>query len=147
MNSIYSFGGAGSDWIDGSLIRNHASNVFIKYYLGGEFECSKGTYKENGECVLCPRGTYKNTVGDQACELCTPGTENPEEGSDHPQFCKACDKGTFNPNFGAPYCIQCPPEANCELFATSVTENYYDDGVLSTNTQPDNYEGDAEKVD
>ena len=56
MNSLYSFGGAGSDYVDGSLNQNHASDIFTRYYMGEEYACSKGSYRKDGECVRCPRG-------------------------------------------------------------------------------------------
>ena len=49
INSIYSFGGAGSDLTDGSLIQNVASDSFNKYTLGDRFDCSKGSYRLDGE--------------------------------------------------------------------------------------------------
>ena len=66
-NSFYVFGGGGSDLVDGSLIQNHASDIFVKYTLGSGFECSRGSFKEEGECVSCPRGTFKVNVGDHTC--------------------------------------------------------------------------------
>ena len=42
-NSFYLFGGGGADEVDGSLVQNHASDIFAKYTLGDSFPCSKGS--------------------------------------------------------------------------------------------------------
>ena len=44
-NSFYAFGGGGSDGINGILVQNQASDVFLKYTLGDDFPCSKGSYR------------------------------------------------------------------------------------------------------
>ena len=48
---MYAFGGAGSDFVDGALVQNHASDVFMVYKITeGDYTCSKGTYmKDDGE--------------------------------------------------------------------------------------------------
>ena len=107
-NSFYIFGGGGSDLEDGALIHNHASDVLVKYTLGEDFPCSKGSFRENGECVVCPRGTYKDTTGDYECTLCPPGHENPKAGADHYEFCILCARGFYSSNWGSPYCFECP---------------------------------------
>jgi len=66
-NSFYIFGGGGSYESDGALRPNHVSDRFYKYTLGEGYPCSKGSQKENGECVLCPRGSYKEATGDHPC--------------------------------------------------------------------------------
>jgi len=67
LNSFFIFGGGGSDTSDGAIRPNHASDRFMKYTLGDKYPCSKGSYRENGECVLCDRGTYKVGTGDHPC--------------------------------------------------------------------------------
>ena len=66
-NSFYIFGGGGSDHADGALRQNHASDRLYKYTLGESYPCSKGSYRENGQCVLCKRGTFKVNTGDYEC--------------------------------------------------------------------------------
>ena len=107
-NSFFIFGGGGSDSEDGALIHNHASDVLVKYTLGEDFPCSKGSYRENGECVSCPRGTYKADTGDHPCTLCPPGHENPQTGADQSEFCVLCARGFYNSDWGSPYCYECP---------------------------------------
>lgn len=69
LDSIYTFGGAGTDYVDGSMIQNHASDMFASVYMGERVPCSKGSYKLDGKCVPCPLGSYKWSVGDQECTL------------------------------------------------------------------------------
>ena len=103
-NSFFIFGGAGYELPGGALRPNHASDRFYKYTLGQSYPCSKGSYRENAECVLCPRGTYKVDTGDHPCDECPPGTSNPQSGADDSRFCVLCPLGYYNGNSGSPYC-------------------------------------------
>ena len=52
--------------------------------------CDVGETRDNGTCVVCEVGTFKNTTGDQQCSQCPTNTTTVAEGS---TFC-----GTFKIN-------------------------------------------------
>ena len=67
-------------------------------------ECPAGYYCEQGFSAKCPVGTANPIPGagrTQACQSCSPGTFQAEEGS---TACSACAAGSFEPDVGATAC-------------------------------------------
>ncbi len=61
-------------------------------------DCTFGeTADENGNCVKCPIGTYKDTDGHEECTVCPAGTYNTSTGNRYESSCKNCPKGAYCP--------------------------------------------------
>ena len=63
--------------------------------LGQSCVCLEGFYALDDECVPCPRGTYKDTIGDSPCTPCGSGFYNPNNGSTSAGLCRPCPDGTW----------------------------------------------------
>lgn len=88
--------------------------------------CGVGTFYsgEQEQCVLCPPGTYQDTVGQLSCEPC-PSTEGPgvsgaknvsqcggqcapgQFSADGFRPCQPCPLGSFQPEAGRVLCFSC----------------------------------------
>ena len=42
---------------------------------------------DSGDCVICPKGTYSDTVNAVSCTSCPEGETTPESGSDDEGWC------------------------------------------------------------
>ena len=89
-------------------------------------KCTSGTFYDNSflhsvensetwdrnRCVDCPNGTYANDdiVAVNACFLCSPGFNQPNEASSQ---CIKCDAGYYQPDFGKASCISCASGGYC----------------------------------
>ncbi|CAG9321978.1 unnamed protein product [Blepharisma stoltei] len=99
--------------------------------------CSPGTYLDNGECYMCPKGSYNEKYGAKECILCPPGTYNPSKGGNTSRQCYPCDEGTFNANYGALICRDCPTSKYCPIGASSPLDKKTVSSYLSL--QPSTY--------
>ncbi|GMH43963.1 hypothetical protein BSKO_11897 [Bryopsis sp. KO-2023] len=90
--------------------------------------CPDGHVEEEGECVACAKGMFRDGTSNGICELCTAGSYSSSEGS---TFCPTCPTGSTSPKgatsvtnctcqfgFYAPVsqmieCLQCPEGATC----------------------------------
>lgn len=77
--------------------------------------CSKGTYYSNGECYICPEGSYSEIDGPVDCELCPMGFYSDIKGGDSSRVCKRCPYGTFNNKIGQSRCTDCPYGRKCSF--------------------------------
>ncbi|CAL8323984.1 unnamed protein product [Lota lota] len=88
--------------------------------------CGLGTYYsgEQEQCVLCPSGSYQDTLGQLSCEPC-PSTEGPgvtgaknvsqcggqcpagQSSSDGFRPCQPCPLGSYQPEAGRVLCFPC----------------------------------------
>ncbi len=64
--------------------------------------CGEGYYMDNGECKICPLGYACS--GDGTAVICPKGSYSDEEGLD---ACKVCDEGLSTPGAGATSCNTC----------------------------------------
>ena len=98
--------------------------------------CQAGSYKNSGACTQCPRGKFKEQVGDQACSNCAVGKYSAGTGrtclacpanSDAPAgsgavsdcicnagftgfasvMCQGCAPGTYKAEAGDAVCMEC----------------------------------------
>jgi hypothetical protein len=72
--------------------------------------CATGTYRQNGKCINCPKGTYSsvyNGVGPGVCVKCLPGTFSDKEAAQFKNACKACQAKSYNPFLGQSACLFC----------------------------------------
>ena len=67
-NSLYVFGG-GDSIADGIIRETRSVDRFYKINFP-DMQCSLGTYQHDNECVICPRGAYKDTYGPSRCIEC-----------------------------------------------------------------------------
>ncbi len=65
--------------------------------------CAKGYTMNNGSCVPCSAGYYKNTIGNGACTPCEAGTYQPNRGA---TSCKACSANAVSGK-GSTSCTDC----------------------------------------
>ena len=81
------------------------------FYLDGNCTlCPNGTYSDIGRlsCVTsCISGSYANSSAG-ACQKCPVGSFNPMNGSISSADCQPCPAGTFNAYRGMPACTPCP---------------------------------------
>lgn len=82
------------------------NNVCILY-------CSKGSYSNQGECDVCPEGSYSDTVGSNYCELCPKGYYSNIKGADSSGVCSKCSDGYFNDKEGQSRCLECSISLEC----------------------------------
>lgn len=69
--------------------------------------CDPGTFGRDGECILCPAGTYNlghASISAVDCRPCMPGTFSQSGAS----FCTGCERGSFSP-YMASECSVCEP--------------------------------------
>lgn len=95
-------------------------------------KCSPGTYYSDGECMACPKGTFKDFLGPEECTKCAKGYYSDAKGADSPIFCKPCPLYTFNLNEGEDKCYNCPSGIDCstdniEFKHQQSTESYQPD--------------------
>lgn len=99
-----------------------------------ECQCPPGEYlTSNGECTYCDVGSYKNTVGNQACSRCPANMTTTNSRSVSLQdcvclagfrsvegTCEACPAGSYSNTTGASICVLCPVDTfNAESTSTS----------------------------
>jgi hypothetical protein len=78
-------------------------------------ECSKGTYSENEECYLCPKGSYSDTLGSDSCKPCKAGYFSGIIGADTPEVCTPCPYGYYSSQEGQSKCLECQLGSVCTL--------------------------------
>jgi hypothetical protein len=78
-------------------------------------DCSKGTYFNNGDCNLCPKGSYSNKLGSTSCDMCSAGYFSDIIGAETSKACKPCPNGYFNTQEGQSFCLKCPSDSICSL--------------------------------
>lgn len=72
------------------------------YYLNTSF------VSDETSCVMCPIGTYKETVGNTGCTVCSPGTYD-QNGEDGSAPCEECNIGKYSNVTGATTAQTCKP--------------------------------------
>jgi N-acetylneuraminic acid mutarotase len=77
--------------------------------------CSKGTYNKDGECYLCPKGSYSSSIGSNSCSICPSGYFSDSIGAVTMRTCKPCPYGYFNTEEGQASCLICPTGSMCSL--------------------------------
>jgi hypothetical protein len=77
--------------------------------------CSKGTYFYQGNCHVCPEGTYSDQEGSESCEKCSSGYYSDIKGVESAKICKRCPYGTFNKDIGQSRCLNCPYGSTCRF--------------------------------
>lgn len=80
-----------------------------------DWPCSKGTYYDNGECVICDRGSYSDKLGQSQCKLCAAGSYSYLEGAESVNQCFLCPEGTYNSEEGQPFCLECSTDSVCPI--------------------------------
>jgi hypothetical protein len=55
--------------------------------------CSKGTYYKNEDCIICPIGSYSDTIGSTSCSKCKAGYFSDTIGAETSKTCKPCPYG------------------------------------------------------
>ncbi|CEM36393.1 unnamed protein product [Vitrella brassicaformis CCMP3155] len=69
-------------------------------------KCEEGyVMASNGDCEICPPGTFSETKGGRACKMCQPGTFAATSGSIQ---CERCEVGYYQDRPGRSECKQCP---------------------------------------
>lgn len=130
--SLYCFGGGS---VIGSLLRSDVPhNRLFKIDLNDicrndlcPILCSKGTYKGNQWCEVCPAGSYAENIGNSWCSLCAVGTYNSNKGSTLQRQCYPCADGTYTDQQGSYRCVQCPNGLLCPIgtrFPVSILDSY-----------------------
>lgn len=142
-NLIYYGGGVYQDLI--TPTREKASNQF-NIILIGELasnlnitsHCSDGTYRSNGFCDYCPRGTYSDGYGNSKCTTCPAGTVTLTFGATSMRQCYPCDSGTFNNPSELNECRECSKTSYCPIGSTKNegTKPIY----VEKSIQPKNYQ-------
>jgi hypothetical protein len=102
-----------------------------------DWPCSKGTYYENGECIICDRGSYSDKLGQSQCKLCAPGTYSYLEGAESVNQCFLCPEGTFNSEEGQPFCLECSMDSTCPIGSAKPSPELHNCGMSGeTSYQP-----------
>jgi hypothetical protein len=108
-------------------------------------ECSKGTYNNNGECEICPAGSYSDTIGAESCKLCPIGYFSDVKGADSSETCKLCTNGYFGVEAGQSRCYECPYNGICSY--NSQIMKYESSSPTLGSIQPKQYEYKQDTVD
>jgi hypothetical protein len=118
-NKIYIHGGAES--FGGLPLSNILKNNLIVINLNDECNsssnscipaCSRGTYYSEGECLICPKGSYSDHTGAESCKLCPKGYFSNVRGADSYRTCKLCTNGYFGKEEGQAECYKCSFDMN-----------------------------------
>ena len=99
--------------------------------------CSPGSYLDNNECILCPKGTYAKGYNNSICTQCPVGKFNSNIGANSKKQCYPCYYGTYSNILGAERCLDCLSTDYCEI-GTFIPQKY-DTSSFYTNIQPINY--------
>jgi len=67
--------------------------------------CDAGKYSSGGDCLPCPAGTYKSTVGAGACVACPASTPYSQAGSVFSDACTPCATSACDGTYGK---LACP---------------------------------------
>ena len=63
--------------------------------------CGRGWYRAtNGNCILCPRGTYSNTTEASSCTKCASGRYRDTLGGETDDDCKLCPVSRYGQSTG-----------------------------------------------
>lgn len=76
--------------------------------------CSKGSYRKDNYCEVCPVGTYNERIGSD-CIPCLPGYYSNNIASDSITHCLPCSEGYYNPKEAQGLCIECPSSQICNI--------------------------------
>lgn len=66
--------------------------------------CSSGYEKSGDHCLICPAGTYYNSIY-KSCEPCSAGSYSSSSGA---LSCISCSPGSYTPVRGSKSCLSCP---------------------------------------
>jgi hypothetical protein len=115
-NKIYIQGG-GDTFGDFSLV-NLPNNYMHIIELNDEnsetWPCSKGSYRKDNHCEVCPVGTYNERIGSE-CIPCLAGYYSNNIASDSISFCIPCSEGHYNPKEAQGLCLDCPSSQICNI--------------------------------
>jgi hypothetical protein len=119
-DKIYIHGGAYSF---GNLpLKDIAKHDFVVIDLDSNCEtekttcisgCSKGAYFYEGDCRVCPPGTYSDIDGSDFCNPCPSGFYSDIRGGDSIRVCKRCPYDYYSIGTGQSRCMDCPTNSIC----------------------------------
>ena len=66
------------------MINQYMFNFLEKCDIGAFLETSR----DSSKCVLCPKDTYTDTIGQPICKVCPPGTGTLNTGATSAEDCK-----------------------------------------------------------
>jgi hypothetical protein len=78
-------------------------------------ECSRGTTYKDGNCHICPEGSFSENIGPEDCELCPRGYFSEIIGASTRRACTPCPYGYYNDQEGQSFCMECPASKLCMM--------------------------------
>lgn len=74
-------------------------------------KCNQGFFgNDGGHCTFCPRGTFKNVIGNSSCADCPSGKFSSTLNATSVDFCLECAPGKYS-HAGLAECISCPSDS------------------------------------
>ncbi|CAG9320893.1 unnamed protein product [Blepharisma stoltei] len=144
-DKLYIFGGSLSintllagKLTSGTLFKMSFENSLIRY------PCSKGSYLNNSQCLICQPGSYSEEFDSTECTKCPKGTFLDDSGGQAASLCIPCRYGSYSDELGTELCKNCPAGMQCDVGSTEPMEQMYLPSEFSN--QPKQYEGDVRVV-